>query len=62
MKEVLNMKLFVIKIAKYNQSSILTSIKILNHYNCTNCQKATEEGSGYWLMNNSLETIKVYQR
>jgi hypothetical protein len=38
-KGVLSVKLFVTKVAKCNQS-ILTSI--LNHYNCTNYQKATE--------------------
>jgi hypothetical protein len=39
-----NVKLFVVKVAKCKQSSILTSIK--NTLNFTDCQKAKDENDG----------------
>jgi hypothetical protein len=51
-KLVINMKLFVIKVAICKQSSILTSIQILTTY----CQKATDKkyGSGNLPMSDIL--------
>jgi hypothetical protein len=43
-KVALNGKIFVIKVAKYKQSCIVAPYKILNHYNGTQCQEATEKG------------------
>jgi hypothetical protein len=45
-KVKLNVKLFVIKVAKCKQSSILTSIEILNPYICTNSKKVTKAKDG----------------
>jgi hypothetical protein len=53
-----------VKVAKCKQSSILTYIyKILIHYNCTYCQKATDEKIIWkiakWVT--FLDTLKVHQ-
>jgi hypothetical protein len=44
----MNVKSFVIKVAKCKQSNILTSIQTtkLNQYNCTNYQQATKAKDG----------------
>jgi hypothetical protein len=39
-KIALNVKLCIIHVEKYKQSSILTSIKILIHFNYTYCQQS----------------------
>jgi hypothetical protein len=48
------MKLFVIKVVKCKQSSILTSIQNTKSLYSGNCQKATgaKDGSGNWPMSN----------
>jgi hypothetical protein len=53
----------VIKVAKCKQCSIWLQYKILIHFNCTHCQKATDEkeGSDNWLMSNFLDTVEVHQ-
>jgi hypothetical protein len=44
-------------------SSILTSIKIINHFKCTDCMTATEANdcSGNWPMNNFMKVIIGHQ-
>jgi hypothetical protein len=49
-KLALNVKLFVMKVAKCKQSSILTSYKILIH--CNQEAKSAKDGSGNWPMCN----------
>jgi hypothetical protein len=53
----------VTKVAKYKQYSIRLPYKILIHYNCTPCQKATDEkdGSDNLQMSNFFDTIEVHQ-
>jgi hypothetical protein len=60
MKITLNVKKYVVKVAKCKLSSILTSIQNAKYYKCTNCKQTTEQddSSGNWPMSNLLETIK----
>jgi cytochrome c len=46
-----------------NKVVFLLPHKILNHYNCTNCQKVTgakKDGSGNFPISNFFETITGY--
>jgi hypothetical protein len=52
-KVALDIKLFVIKVVKYN------SLLLLIHYNCTYCQK---DCSGNVPNSHVLDTIKVHQK